>query len=436
MARKADVIVVGAGVIGSAVAYELARTDLDVVVVDKATGVGHGSTSASSAIVRFNYSTFDGVALAWEAYHCWAKWAEHLGTELELDLASISTVGCLMLDVPQMQLERTHTLLTSVGVRAEVWDPATLRARLPGIDPGKYWPPKRIDDEAFWADSTEELSALYMPDGGFIDDPMLAAQNLADSARRHGATFLFKQRVVDVTKAGGRVAGVRLESGDVIEAPVVVNVAGPWSTALNELAGVGSDHTITVRPMRQEVHHVTAPAGFNQGDESMGPVVCDLDLGTYMRPVKGNGFMVGGTEPECEPLQWIDDPDAANPNRTKDLFTSQVLRAARRFPGLEVPSQPKGIAGVYDVASDWTPIYDRTELDGYYVAMGTSGNQFKNAPVAGRVMAALITAVENGHDHDRDPVRYDCPHTGHTVNLGSFSRKRESNANSSGTVLG
>ncbi|GAA1713114.1 FAD-binding oxidoreductase [Kribbella yunnanensis] len=436
MARKADVIVVGAGVIGSAVAYELARRELDVVVVDKATGVGHGSTGASSAVVRFNYSTFDGVALAWESFHCWTKWAEHLGTPEGPGLASISTVGCLMLDVPPMRLERTHALLNSAGVRAEVWAPAVLRERVPGIDAGKFWPPKRVDDDAFWAEPTEELSALYMPDGGFIDDPMLAAQNLADAARRHGTTFLFKQRVVDVIRAGDRVGGIRIESGEVIEAPVVVNVAGPWSTALNELAGVGSDHTITVRPLRQEVHHVTAPPGFSKDDESMGPVVCDMDLGTYMRPAKGNGFMVGGTEPECEPLQWIDDPDASNPNRTKDLFTSQVLRAARRFPDLEVPSQPKGIAGVYDAASDWTPIYDRSELDGFYLAMGTSGNQFKNAPVVGRVMATLIAAVEKGHDHDNDPVQYVCPHTGHTINLGSYSRKRTANENSSGTVLG
>jgi glycine/D-amino acid oxidase-like deaminating enzyme len=436
MARKADVVVVGAGVIGSSIAHELSRAELEVVVVDKAAGVGHGSTSASSAIVRFNYSTYDGVALAWEAYHCWAKWSEHLGTAPGPDLASITAVGCLMLDVPQMGLARTHALLTSVGVRAEVWDPATLRARVPGIDPGKYGPPKRIDDDAFWVEATEELSALHMPDGGFIDDPMLAAQNLADAAKRHGATFLFKQRVVDVLKADGRVRGVQLESGEVIEAPVVVNVAGPWSSALNQLAGVGSDHTITVRPMRQEVHHVEAPPGYSPDDESMGPVVADLDLGVYLRPAKGNGLMIGGTEPECEPLQWVDDPDAINPHRTKDLFTSQVVRAARRLPGLQVPSQPKGIAGVYDVASDWTPIYDRTELDGFYVAIGTSGNQFKNAPVAGRLMATLITAVENGHDHDRDPVRYVCPHTGHTINLASFSRKRAANGNSSGTVLG
>jgi sarcosine oxidase subunit beta len=187
--------------------------------------------------------------------------------------------------------------------------------------------------------------------------------------------------------------------------------------------------------MRQEVHHVPAPPGYNDGDR-LGPVVLDLDLGTYLRPAAGGGLLVGGAEPACDPLEWLDDPDAANPNRTVALFESQVTRAARRFPGLRVPAQPKGIAGVYDVASDWTPVYDRTDLDGYYVAMGTSGNQFKNAPVVGRLVATLVDAVESGHDHDAKPVAYACPHTGLTVDLGAFSRKRAINAESSGTVMG
>jgi len=91
---------------------------------------------------------------------------------------------------------------------------------------------------------------------------------------------------------------------------------------------------------------------------------------------------------------------------------------------------------VYDVTSDWAPVYDRTELDGYYVAIGTSGNQFKNAPVVGKLMATLITAVQAGHDHDDDPVQLSCEHTGPTIDLGAFSRKREINLDSSGTVMG
>jgi hypothetical protein len=68
--------------------------------------------------------------------------------------------------------------------------------------------------------------------------------------------------------------------------------------------------------------------------------------------------------------------------------------------------------------------------------MGTSGNQFKNAPLVGRFMATLIERVEAGHDHDGDPLRYVGEHTGNSINLGAFSRKRPFNGNSTGTVMG
>jgi sarcosine oxidase, subunit beta len=430
-----DAVVIGSGVMGSAVAYELARNGFQVMVVDKGGGVGQGSTSASSAIIRFNYSTFEGVAVAWESFHCWTSWGEHLEAEAGAGLASLCRTGVVLLDVPVVPRERSGTLFDRAGVPHEWWDADTLRDRIPGLDPGRHWPPKRIEDAAFWADPAGELGGVFTPHGGFVDDPMLAARNLADAAVRRGVRFLHRRTVTAVRRAGARVTGVTLADGERVDAPVVVNCAGPWSARVNALAGVGADFTIDVRPMRQEVHQVTAPAGYNDADR-LGPVVFDIDLGTYLRATPGDGMLIGGTEPDCDPLEWIDDPDRFDPQPTVARFEAQVTRAARRFPRLRVPTRPKGIAGVYDAASDWTPIYDRTDLDGFYVAMGTSGNQFKNAPMVGRMMATLITAIEGGRDHDAEPVTYDCPHTGHAIDLAAFSRKRPLNADSTGTVMG
>jgi sarcosine oxidase subunit beta len=91
---------------------------------------------------------------------------------------------------------------------------------------------------------------------------------------------------------------------------------------------------------------------------------------------------------------------------------------------------------VYDVSSDWIPIYDKTNLGGYYVAIGTSGNQFKNAPVVGQFLAAIIDACEDGHDHDADPIRVTLPLTGHKIDLSHYSRKRHLNRDSSFSVMG
>jgi glycine/D-amino acid oxidase-like deaminating enzyme len=229
---------------------------------------------------------------------------------------------------------------------------------------------------------------------------------------------------------------LRTAAGDELAADVVVNAAGPWSSQINAIAGIGHDFSVTSRPLRVEVHEVPSPNGFEGGDGSLGIAIADPDLGIYVRTVGNGNLLVGGMEPECDPLEWLDDPDAAAPQPTVPVFESQVLRAARRFPGLAVPNRPSGVAGVYDATTDWTPIYDRTAADGYYVAMGTSGNQFKNAPVVGQLMSRLISEVEAGRDHDRDPVVFTLPRTGHAVDLSAYSRLRPVDTDAPANVMG
>jgi len=338
-------------------------------------------------------------------------------------MARFHRVGKVFLDVDIAPMDRVLVMFERAGIPYELWDADELARRVPGLDPGRFWPPKRIEDPAFWEDTDRRLGALWTPDAGFVDDPGLAAVNLATSAKRRGAEFLFGRSVTAVLGEGA-VSGVVLDDGTEVHAPVVVNAAGPWSGKLNELAGVGEGWSVTVRPMRQEVHHVPAPAGYN--GTGIGPCVADLDLGVYMRGTPGNGLLVGGTEPECDELQWVDDPDAINPNPTQPVFEAQVTRAARRLPELGVPGKAIGIAGVYDVTEDWTPIYDGTEREGFYVAIGTSGNQFKNAPVVGRLMRAVI-------DGETSVVG---EHTGLEIGLAGFGRNRPRNADSTGTVMG
>jgi sarcosine oxidase subunit beta len=91
---------------------------------------------------------------------------------------------------------------------------------------------------------------------------------------------------------------------------------------------------------------------------------------------------------------------------------------------------------LYDVSDDWIPIYDRSQLEGFYMAIGTSGNQFKNAPAVGHLMAELIDRVQRGHDHDADPVKVKARYTGLELDAGFYSRLREINPDSSFSVNG
>lgn len=432
MTTRADVVVIGAGVIGSSIAHELARDGYDVLVVDKAGGVGHGSTSASSAIVRFNYSTWAGVALAWESVHAWRDWKAHLGGATTGPHASFRRTGMLLVRPETPDLEASAALLDRAGVPWERWSADDIAARLPALDTGSFGPPRPVGSEEFFAPASGRIAGLWTPDAGYVDDPLLAAQDLAAAAERHGARYLLRRPVTALDRDAGRWT-VSTATGEPLEARLVVNAAGPWSARVNALAGVGDDFAVRTRPLRQEVHHVRAPSGY---DGEAAVTLADLDLGTYLRPATDGHLLVGGTEPECDPLEWVDDPDAVDQNPRPAVFEAQVLRAARRLPDLRVPTRPRGVVGVYDVSDDWTPIYDRTSREGFFVAIGTSGNQFKNAPVVGRVMATVIEEVQHGRDHDRRPATLVLPRTGHRVDLGAFSRLRRVGDDAPRSVLG
>jgi sarcosine oxidase subunit beta len=349
-----------------------------------------------------------------------------------------------MLDVPVLSNDKTMALFDRAGIPYEIWDSTTLKERMVGIDAGRYWPNKPVKSDEFWQEASEELGAIFSKHGGYVSDPLLAAQNFAAAAKREGVIFKFRKAVVGIEKKDGRVCGVRISDFDsqskkaldtgseVISADVVVNVAGPWSTLINQMAGAGSDFTMELKPLRAEVHQISTPK-----DILPGPIMGDLDLGTYVRSGPGGITLVGGTEPECDVLEWVepDKVDEVNMTRTVEVFESQTYRFARRFPAAQIPSTPVGVVGVYDVSSDWTPIYDKTDVPGFYVAIGTSGNQFKNAPGTGLIMAHLITEVEKGADHDNQPVVYQCTKSKSAINLATFSRKRARNL-TSGTVMG
>jgi sarcosine oxidase subunit beta len=105
-------------------------------------------------------------------------------------------------------------------------------------------------------------------------------------------------------------------------------------------------------------------------------------------------------------------------------------------PNLGVPSQMRGVVDLYDVSDDWIPIYDRSDLPGFYLAIGTSGNQFKNAPIAGALMADIIEATQDGNDQDANPIDFHLKYIDHSFSSGFYSRLREVNQDSSFSVLG
>ncbi|MDP3984440.1 MAG: FAD-dependent oxidoreductase [Acidimicrobiia bacterium] len=433
--RRYDAVIIGAGIIGSNIGFEMSKAGYRTVNIDKLPAAGYGSTANSCAIVRTHYSTWAGVAMAYEGFQFWKDWESYLEVEDERGTAGFVQCGAVYLGNDERYSEKVLPLFDEIGIAYEVWDADTLREHIPGIDTGEHSPPKRPDDDAFWEEPESQItSAVHTPIAGYITDPQLATHNLQRAAEAKGGEFMFNVEVTGIRVSDGRVAGVDLADGTSIDAPIVINVAGPHSFVINDMAGVSDSMRITTRALRHEVHHVPSPKGLEF--EKDGMLVGDDDLGTYFRPEVGNNILVGSQDPECDPQIWVENPDIFDRQISEGQWRAQVLRLARRLPSLGVPSEKKGVVDLYDVSDDWIPIYDKTDLPGFYVAIGTSGNQFKNCHIAAYCMTRLIEAVEGGHDHDVDPVKVKMPYTGLVLDMGVFSRNREINDASSFSVLG
>ena len=416
-----DVIIIGAGVVGCSIAYGLARRGLKTLNLDFLPAAGYGSTSHSSAIVRPFYSHLTSCAIAHESRFRWLGWAEFLDCEDERGFARYTESGGLILvrageeDLYAGNLQ----ILDAVGVDYELLDAGAVGRLYPGICLDAFGPPKPPNDANFGRPVPGRIGGgIFLPAAGYVSDPQLAAHNLQMAAQVHGAEFRFGKRIVGMPGVDNRIHGIRLEDGELIDAPIVINAAGPHSGKINELAGIREGLRIQTRAHRHEVAYLSAPTGYLERGNGF---VVDLDAGVYQRP-DGEDLLIGTADPACDPPDIV-DPDDFNSQFTEQ-WTTQVYRTAQRFPELGIENTARGTVGLYDVSDDWIPVYDKTDLEGYYLAIGTSGNQFKNAPLIGDLMAHIVSTGIDGRDHDLLPAVLELPNVGRTVDLSFYSRNR------------
>ncbi|MBW2635270.1 MAG: FAD-binding oxidoreductase [Deltaproteobacteria bacterium] len=435
MKTNYDAIIIGSGIIGCSIAFELSKKGWKTLNVDKLTSAGSGSTANTCAVIRVHYSTLDGTAVAYESYHYWDNWRGYLGVEDPQGLAGFNKTGVLVFESRvNDNLKKIKQMMEVLGIAYQNWDVPKIKTKFPMLDDTSYYPPRRPEDPEFGKKNEAPITgAIYYPEGGYISDPVLSVHNVQVAAEAHGAEFLFNSKVVDILKQNQCVHGVQLEGGEVVQAPVVVNAAGPHSFVVNAMAGVIAGMKIKTRALRHEVVHLPAPDGIDY--EVIGCPSSDSDVGAYWRPEVGNHILSGSEDPDCDPKEWIEDPDDFNRNLTEQA-KAQAYRLSLRIPDLRIPNQIQGVVDLYDVADDWIPIYDKSDLTGFYMAVGTSGNQYKNAPVVGKMMAELILKCQNGHDHDKDPVIFHLEKLDRDINLRFYSRLREINTESSFSVLG
>ena len=149
--KKYDAIIIGAGVIGTPIAYELCKMGYKTLNVDKLPDAGEGSTAGSCAIVRAHYSTEDGVALAYEGFKYWLDWENYLdNVEDEKGMAKYMNTGSILLKSDGHDWRKVKKHYDAVGVQYEEWDNDTIKAKVPPADLHKFWPVRRPEDPQFF----------------------------------------------------------------------------------------------------------------------------------------------------------------------------------------------------------------------------------------------------------------------------------------------
>ena len=293
MLKKYDAIVIGAGIIGACVGFELAKRGQKVLNVDKLSGSGFGSTAGSCAVIRLYYSTPDGVAMAREGYYYWLDWPLYLGVVDPTGMVKYINTGAMVMKTAKNKyLKNVMASLDELHVVYEELDAAGIKKKMPPVDTHQFGPPTLPEDARFGQPTGEAMAgALYIPESGLISDPKQSVHNVQVAGENVGGEYLFNAEVTEILKKDGRCAGIKLADGTEIEAPVVVNVAGPHSYQINEMAGVIEGMNIKTRPLKQEVCHVPAPEGFDY--DNLGIIMSDGDIGVYSRPEVGNHILIG-----------------------------------------------------------------------------------------------------------------------------------------------
>ena len=351
MAETADILVIGAGIVGCSLAYQLALQGAPrVAVIDKDL-ICSGSTGRSAGGIRQQFATDLNIRLSLESIRMFERMPEELGVD-----PAFRRVGYLFLASTEAELalfRQNAALQQRHGVPVQVVGPDDIRRLVPFV---------QLDGI---------LGGTFCPTDGYAA-PYEVTMGYAAAARRRGVTIYEQRPVTAVLRQSGRVVGVETPAGP-IHAPVVVNAAGAFAGQIGEMAGVD----VPVRPFRRQLFTTLPVPTFTPEP----PLTIDYHRNWYFRGELG-GCLFSGPK---------DEESTFNTNVDWEHLAESVEQAVVRLPLLAEAEIHRGWAGLYEISPDNNAILGRVpELEGFYVAGGHSGHGFQHGPIVGKLMAELI----------------------------------------------
>ena len=392
--KTCDVIIVGGGIIGLSIAWQLARrSSLRIVVAEKGASVGEGSTGASSAVCRTRYTTDELLELARDGIAAYRDWRAYTG----LTAPSAEFHNDAVLWMPGDDAgwaDREAGRLRRFGVVAEVLDSDETAARFPALSNCTLAPDLETGEDH---DCNHASRNLFEVEGGYVD-PVAAAQDLVAACRSRGVDVRFRTRVTGIGVGGGCIRNVTFDSGEQLAAPVVINAAGPWCNELVGLAGLALPWTL--EPTRIQIVYRDRPPEL----EGHIPITADFAGGIYFRTQnRGQQLVIGSVLPEDEE-EGVADPDDFQVETDQDFEVVKLHVLHHRLPALPYHGRVRGYCGLYTInRQDVHPVVGPTEVEGFWLANGFSGHGFKLAPVIGAMLARQLTGEQRDFDTDIRP---------------------------------
>jgi len=357
MSETFDVVIVGAGVVGSSIAYHLIEAGCsNILLLEREAHQGKGSTGKSMGGVRAQFSTELNIRLSMYSIEFFRTFDERLGHP-----SGYRPQGYLFLATNQKHLDYLHTtfeLQRAAGL--------TTVSQLSAADIREIVPQIKSDDI---------LGGNFCSTDGFVDPYSLMNGFTAYSLER-GAKIWRDCEVTAIEQDSQGVAAVVTSKGRVFTR-TVVNAAGAWSAQVAQMIGA----ELPVEPLRR----MLVPTEPTDLVPHTSPMVVDMSNGFHFRP-EGAGVL----------LAWNDPTETPGYKTSFDpAFIEKILtRAVERLPGLEeVPVNPRRAwAGLYEMTPDHYPVLGPDpKVQGFYYANGFSGHGVMHSPASGRITADYIT---------------------------------------------
>ena len=354
-----DTIIIGGGVIGLSAAYHLSKRGLKVVVLDK-NFPGSGSTTRCIGGIRQQFSTEASIRLMQESVKQFKQMEQEFGFSVEFYQG-----GYLFLAYSQANLDSFKTvsrLQKSLGLDIRLLSVQECMEIVPCLNPDKL------------------MGGVYSPDDGQAYPFKVIAGYIQEIRKARSIIRSF----VDVTgmiAEGQRIKGVVLKNGEKIYGNSVLNAAGPWAAEVSQMAGVPV-------PILPEKHQAFITDRQEKLFETM--IVDYRPDGCYFQQLI-NGQIIGCYTP-------IPNQPGTETGSSKEFLLEMSKRTVRLIPDLIKARVLRHWGGSYSMTPDGSPIIDKTDIAGYYVAAGMSGHGFMFSPAIGKYISDII--IDNQYPFD------------------------------------